>query len=208
MIEKEFRTTAGYCLLLGTLLAVAAMALHPAGGDIEHIVKIKSVLSFSHSIAIFCLPFVGFGFWGLSQILLTKSKMSNLAFMIFSLGLLAAMIAATINGLTLPGFAAANTTDTNDIETVKKIITYGKYINTPMAVIFIAATSLAVAIWSVLIIKNKKISPWLGYWGVLIILFGLTGVFLKFNFTDLWGFRTFIFGLAAWKIAVAVKMLF
>lgn len=32
------------------------------GGDIEHIVKIKRVLMFSHAIAIFCLPFIGFGF--------------------------------------------------------------------------------------------------------------------------------------------------
>ncbi len=102
IIETEFIKTAGICLLIGALLATLAMTLHPNGGNIEHIIKIKSVLAFSHSVAIFCLPLIGFGFWGLSKILETKSKISTLAFFIFSFGLFAAMIAATINGLTLP----------------------------------------------------------------------------------------------------------
>lgn len=206
-MENEFRKASAYCLLLGSFLATLAMTMHPMGGDIQHIVKIKSVLTFSHSIAIFCLPFIGFGFWGLSKLLLTKSKISTLAFIIFSFGLFAAMIAATINGLTLPSFAANYATNQNDIPTIKKIIDYGKYINIPMATIFISATSLAVGIWSFLIIQTKQISKWLGYFGLTIIAFGLLGVVLKFNFTDLLGFRTFTFGLVIWKIAVGINML-
>lgn len=206
-IENQFRKTSGFCLLLGSLLATTTMVLHPNGGDIQHIVKIKSVLAFSHSIAIFCLPFIGFGFWGLSQILQTKSKLSTLAFITFTFGLIAAMIAATINGLTLPNFASTYATDENDMSTVKKIIDYGKFINIPMATIFISATSVAVGIWSVLIIQTKQISKWIGYLGLTIISFGLIGIFLKFNFTNLLGFRTFIFGLVAWKIVVGLNML-
>jgi len=207
IIENQFRKTSGFCLLLGSFLATTTMALHPNGGDLEHIVKIKSVLAFSHSIAIFCLPFIGFGFWGLTQILQTKNKLSSLAFIIFSFGLFAAMIAATINGLTLPNFASTYATDESDISTVKKIIDYGKFINIPMATIFISATSIAVGIWSVLIIQTKQISKWFGYLGLTIISFGIIGVFLKFNFTDLLGFRTFMFGLVMWKITIGINML-
>lgn len=206
-IENQFRRASGLCLLLGSLLATTTMVLHPNGGDINHIVKIKSVLTFSHSIAIFCLPFIGFGFWGLSQLLQTKSKIASLAFITFSFGLFAAMIAATINGLTLPNFASTHATNDNDIATVEKIINYGKCINIPMAIIFISATSLAVAIWSLLIIQTKQMSKYLGYFGLTIITFGLLGVFLKFNFTDLLGFRTFTFGLVIWNIAVGINML-
>lgn len=207
MIGKEFRKTAALSLLLGSLLATFAMTMHPNGGDVEHIIKIKSVLAFSHSIAIFCLPLIGFGFFGLTQILDTKSKLSTLAFFIFCFGLIAAMIAATINGLTLPSFASTYTADDNNIETIKKIINYGKCINIPMAMILISATSLAVGIWSVLIIKTKQLSKWLGYFGLTTILFGLIGVFLKFNFTDLFGFRTFMVGLVLWEIAIGFNML-
>ncbi|WP_445737606.1 hypothetical protein [Mariniflexile sp.] len=206
-MEYEFIRASGFCLLLGSLLATTTMMLHPNGGDIEHIVKIKNVLTFSHSIAIFCLPFIGFGFFGLSQVLQTKSKIATLALIIFSFGLFAAMIAATINGLTLPNFTSNYAATKNDISTVKKIIDYGKHINIPMTSIFISATSLAVGLWSVLIIQTKRISKWLGYFGLTIISFGFLGVFLKFNFTDLMGFRTFIFGLVIWKIAVGISML-
>ena len=194
-IDKEFKKTSGVCLLFGSLLATTTMIIHPVGGSVEHIVKLKSSLVFSHSIAIFCLPFISFGFWGLSQLLKTKSKISILAFIIFSFGLFAAMIAATINGFTLPYFASNYVKDENDIATIKKIIDYGKFINIPMALIFITATSLCVCIWSILIIKTNQISKGLGYFGLIIISFGLIGVLLKFNFTSLLGFRTFTVGL-------------
>jgi type II secretory pathway component PulF len=172
IIEREFKRTAGICLLFGALLATLAMTLHLNGGDIEHVIKIKSVLAFSHSIAIFCLPFIGFGFWGLSKILETKSKISTLAFFIFSFGLFAAMVAATINGLTLPNFASNYSTNDIEISTIKKIIDYGKFINIPMAVIFIAATSLSVGLWAFLIIQTSKLPKWIGYFGLMIIAFG------------------------------------
>ena len=205
--RMEFIKTSGICLLLGSLLASITMIIHPNGGDIAYIVKIKSVLTFSHSIAIFCLPFIGFGFFGLSKVLKTKSKVATLALIIFSFGLVAAMIAATINGLTLPGFASNYVTDKDDILTVKKIIDYGKYINISMAKIFIYATSLSTGIWSAVIIQTKRISEWLGYFGLSIVAFGSMGVFFKFNFTDLIGFRIFVLGLVSWQIAVGINML-
>ncbi|MEJ7694404.1 DUF6796 family protein [Daejeonella sp.] len=166
IIETGFIKTAGICLLIGALLATLAMTLHPNGGDIEYIVKIKSVLTFSHSVAIFCLPLIGFGFWGLSKILETKSKISTPAFFIFSFGLLAAMIAATINGLTLPNFASNFSANDNEISTIKKIIDYGKFINIPMAIIFIVATSLSVGLWAFLITQTSKLPKWIGYFGL------------------------------------------
>jgi hypothetical protein len=205
-IEQEFKRISGICLLLGSVLAILAMTIHPHGGDIEYIVKIKNVLSFSHSIAIFCLPFVGFGFLGLTSLLQTKSKISTLAFIIFSFGLLAAMIAGTINGFTLPEFASSYSAKSNEISVVKKIVEYGRFINIPMAAIFIGATSLSIAMWSFLIIQTIHISKWKGYFGLAIIAFGLFGLFFNFNFTDLFGFRIFMMSLVSWIILIGISM--
>lgn len=203
----EFKRASGICLLLGSILATLTMVLHPMGGDIEHIVKIKRVLMFSHAIAIFCLPFIGFGFWGLSNILKTKSKMSLLAFFILLFGLIAAMTAATINGLVLPKFASSFRADENDISVLKQIISYGHAINISMTYIVITALSLSIGIWSFLIILTNQIPKWLGYFGLAIIAFGLLGIFFQFKFTDIFGFRTFVFGLVSWIIAVGFNML-
>lgn len=203
----EFKRTSGICLLSGSILATLTMVLHPMGGDIEHIVKIKRVLMFSHAIAIFCLPFVGFGFWGLTNILKTKSKMSLLGFFILLFGLIAAMIAATINGLVLPNFASRYWINDSDVSVLNEIIGYGHAINISMTYIVITAISLSIGIWSFLIILTNQIPKWLGYFGLAIIAIGLLGVLLRFNFTDLLGFRTFIFGLVSWIMAVGFNML-
>lgn len=203
----EFKRASGICLLLGSLLASATMVLHPIGGDIDHIIKVKHVLIFSHSIAIFCLPFIGFGFWGLSNILQTKSKVSSLAFFILFFGLIAAMVASTINGLVLPNFASRNWADDNDILVVTTIIGYGHAINISMTYIVITAISLAIGIWSFLIILTNQIPKWVGFFGLTVIAIGLLGVVLKFNFTDLLGFRTFIFGLVSWIMTVGFNMI-
>lgn len=203
----EFKRASGICLLVGSILATLTMALHPMGGDVEHIVKIKRVLMFSHAIAIFCLPFIGFGFWGLTNMLKTKSKMSLLAFFILFFGLIAAMIAATINGLVLPNFASKYWINDSDVSVLNKIIGYGHAINISMTYIVITAISLSIGIWSFLIIKTNQLSKWLGYFGLIVIIIGLLGVLLNFDFTSLLGFRTFVFGLVGWIIVIGIKMI-
>ena len=205
--EPEFTRTSGICLLVGCLLATITMFLHPVGGNIEHISKMKNALFFSHGLAILCMPLLSFGFLGLTQLLMTKSKAALLAFIIFSFGLFAAMIAGCINGLILPKFASNYYTNDDAIETVEKIIQYGFVINLMMTYIFISATALSLGIWSILIIKNQQISAWLGYFGLVVLAIGLLSVGFKFNFTNLLGFKTFVFLIVSWKIAVGIKMI-
>ncbi len=206
-MEYEFRKTAGICFCLGSILAIATMILHPSGGSISTIVKIKSVLIFSHAIALFCLPFIGFGSWGLSQLLSTKNKLTTLAFFIFCTGLIAAMIAGTLNGLVLPHFAVSVSKKHIEDEIVKSIVSYGFVINAAMTSIFVFATALSISIWSITIILTKLLPKWLGYYGLLLVALGTLGFVLSFDFTDLFGFRLFIFGLVSWLILAGIKML-
>ena len=198
-MEKEFSKTTGFSLIISAILLIVTMVLHPSGGSIEHILKIKGVLMGSHGLAIFSLPFVGFGFWGLSVALQTKNHLSTLGFIVSCFGLVAGMIAATINGLTLPLYIS-NAPNTLDSNTLKTILAYGKYINIPMDYIMIVSLSFAIAVWSFLIISTSLFPKWIGYFGLLLIGFGISGIFLQFNFANLFGFRIFIFGIASWII--------
>lgn len=69
----------GISLLLGAAMSVLTVVLHPLGGDMAHLVKIKFVLIFSHTIAIACAPLIGFGLWGLSKLLTDRNRTSILA---------------------------------------------------------------------------------------------------------------------------------
>ncbi len=161
----------------------------------------------SHGLAILSLPFIAFGFWGLSTALLTKGKTAMLAFFISCFGLLAAMIAATINGLTLPLFLLQATARNIDTNLISPAIIYGRNINIPMDYILLSSFVLSISIWSVLIIRAKQFSQWTGYYGLSLIFIGGVAVFNRYNVIGLAGFRIVVFGIVSWIIIAAAKIL-
>ncbi len=207
-MEKQFKQSSGISLIIGSLVLTATMVLHPSGGSIERILKIRDVIVVSHSLAIVSLPFVGFGFYGLSVLLLTPSRISMLAFITIAFGLVAAMIAGTINGLTLPIFLSHYANELNqDLTIPQAIVRYGFAINKPMDYIFIAASAVSVGIWSVLMIRGSKFPKWVGYYGLSLLLLAIVAAFFRFNFIDLSGFRVVVFGMVSWIISVGVFIL-
>ena len=206
-MEKKFSKTSGLSLFTGALLMVLTMVLHPSGGSIEHILKIKKIIVISHSLAIMSIPFMAFGFYGLSVCLKTPSRLSFLAFSTAITGLFAAMIAGTINGLTLPYFLNEVMENGTNIDTIKTIIRYGKFINLPMDYILIGGLSSAIVIWSSLIVKTSVFPKWLGFFGLIIIFIGLFGVLIGFDFVGLFGFRVFVFGVASWILLLAIYLM-
>lgn len=184
------------------------MVLHPLGGNMEHIVKISGVLIFSHSLAIACVPFIAFGLWGLSKVLQTPNRLATLGFIIAVFGLLAAALAGTINGLVLPQFATHFVDSEVDEGALDAILDYARFFNKALAYIFMAAITAAIFIWSILIVARKPVLKWLGYYGLLVALFGLIALFSKSNMTSVGLFGAFVFGMASWLIlagAVLVK---
>ena len=144
-------------LFIGALLATATMILHPTGGNMEYIMKIRNVIVFSHALAIFCLPFIGFGAWGLSEFLHTPGRVSILGFYVFSMGLIGGMISAAFNGFVLPNFVERYYGTGAEEETLEIMIRYGHFINAAMAYIFIAGTTFAVGVWSVVILMTNRL---------------------------------------------------
>lgn len=206
-MEKQFKKASGICLSLGAALATLTMAMHPVGGSLAEIARKKGIFIFSHSLAIISIPFICFGFWGLATALATKSRISFLAFAIVSFGLIAVMIAGTVNGFVLPMFASAYSGSTVDGTILQSIRDYGWLLGISMDYIFIVALSLAMVIWSCIVITTGQLSKWLGYYGLLIVIVTTVGLLMKFNFTSVFGFGLFIFSLVSWKIIAAILLI-
>ncbi|GGD71083.1 hypothetical protein GCM10011514_38980 [Emticicia aquatilis] len=206
-MKTTFTKFAGYCLVIGSVLMILTMVLHPAGGDLEHIVSISNVLIISHSIAVFSVPFVAFGFYGLSENLTTNNRLSYLGFAFIVFALFAAMMAASINGLILPMYASKFSTESGqNLENVKLIISYGSKFNKAMDYIFIWGYSIAMFIWSVIIIQTSKLPRWIGFYGFILLAFVLLGFLLEYNFISVWGFRIYIFGIVSWIVLAGIFM--
>jgi hypothetical protein len=206
-MEIFSKKLAGISLLLGSLMAVLTMVLHPLGGDMQHIVKISGVLVFSHSLAIACVPLIAFGLWGLCNLLTTPNRLAMLGFFVTMLGLGAAALAGTINGLVLPKFASHFVDSKVDEGTLDAILDYARFFNGALAYIFMASITMAILIWSVLMIGRNGLMKWFGYYGLLVMLFGIVALFSRSNMTSVSLFGAFAFGMASWLMLTGLLLI-
>jgi hypothetical protein len=207
-MEKQFKKLSGISLLAGGLLATITMAMHPIGGSLADIAKKKGVFMFTHSLALISIPFIAFGFWGLATALTTKSRLSFLSFAVSCFGLVAVMMAGSLNGFTLPMFASNYADSSVDSAVLQAVRDYGWLLGSTMDYIFITAISLSMVIWSGIIIATGQLSKWLGYYGLTIAGVTTLAIFLKFNFTTEFGFGIYIFSLVSWLIIAALLLIF
>ena len=207
-MEKQFKKASGISLLTGAILATITMAIHPVGGSLAKIAARKGVFIFTHSLALISIPFIAFGFWGLATALVTKSRISFLSFAVSCFGLIAVMAAGTLNGFVLPMFASNYSGSKVDGAVLQAVRDYGWLLGSLMDYIFITGLSLAMAIWSVIMIATGQLSKWLGYYGLLIVVVTVSGLLMKFNFTSDVGFGVFIFTLVSWLIIAAMLLIF
>lgn len=201
-MENQFYRTSGASLITGAILIITTMVLHPTGGSMHHIIQITNIAIISHSIGVLSIPMLAFGFYGLSQCLIDKGRLSNLAFLIMLFGLIAAMFAAIINGLTIPYFLNqyAENIEANE-NLLKAVIKFGFSFNKSLDYVFISACCLAILLYSIIIIIQNKMPKWIGMYGLLLILLTLIGLATSFVFTSVFGFRIFIFSIAGWFLA-------
>ncbi|MFK8161924.1 MAG: hypothetical protein AB8H12_05620 [Lewinella sp.] len=153
------------------------------------------------------MPFSALGFIGLSQHLGINRFFSRLglAFMLF--GLVAAMLAAAVNGLTLPFFisdyAEANQAT---IAAIKPILRYNMAFNHSFDYLLIGAMFLSMFLWSISIFRSGRLPRWLAYLGFTIVAVVVGAGVSGFYFLDLHGFRMFVFGWLVWIVATAVSL--
>ncbi len=206
-MNNSFQKAAGLSLIIGSILMVLTMVLHPAGGNVTHIIKIFNTIVISHTIAIFSLPLMAFGFYGLTTLLLNHSKTAFLAFYFALFALIAAMLAAAINGIVLPMFVERYFNEFEQNKNIlNPIIKYGFMLNKSMDYILIAGILVAISIWSVLISRSNTLPKWMGYYGMALCIISIFGVIIGFDFIHLSGFRIVVLSIVGWIILAGWMM--
>jgi hypothetical protein len=202
-MNGQLNKSAGISLIIGAILVIITMVLHPVGGGIKHLLEISTILIATHALAIISLPFLLYGFWGLSDRLGITNSISLVALITISMGIIAGMLAAAINGLALPMFIENYIdADTETLNSIEPILKYGLALNMAMDYIFIGACCIAILLWGILIVTKLIFPKWIGYAGILLSICAIVTGISGFVFTDLFGFRVFIFGLVLWIVVV------
>ena len=202
-MENTFWISSGTALIAGSLLMVVTMVLHPAGGSLEHLLKSSSMIIAAHSIGIVSIPVIIFGFWGLTRFFKATPVLSHLAFSFFTVGALAGVCAAVVNGLALPLFIKNYSSATPEIKnTISPILRYNFALNHAFDLVLIVTICIAILLWSVAALKEKSLPRWIGYGGVVISGSAIVILLTGFSLVDLRGFRLFIFSIVGWIVAM------
>ncbi len=198
----------GLSIIVGSIMIIVTMALHPTGGSFEYVISIAQLAIFVHAVAIASVPVLFLGFLGLSHYLQGARILSTSAIVIYGFGLVAVMIAAAINGLATPDFILENFdgSTSEKKEQMRLIISYQLSLNHAFDKIFIVCTCLASILWSLAIIKLQSLPIWIGIVGVLLGLAG-TALFLAGSIgLDVRQFGLFIFGYAGWSVLLGILL--
>lgn len=206
-MTSSVERNAGVALIVFTLLILFTMILHPAGGNVQQILRVAPMILVSHSVAILSLPFGAIGFWGLTKRLGTGNFFSISAFSMAILALVGALLAATTNGLILPIFIFHYKDASPEIiDGLKTVLTYGHSVNTAFDYIYTAAFCLAILGWSITGLTTKRLSRRLAIWGIVIAPLGLLLAIAGPSPATLHGLYLFAAGLISWTIIAGVGL--
>jgi hypothetical protein len=207
-MNPSFDRKAGVAMIIFTLLILLTMIIHPAGGNFQHLLQLAPLTMGAHALAIVSLPFAAIGFWGLTRRIGVDHLLSVTAFAFAVLGLIAAALAATTNGLVLPLFIRQYQDASADmVNTLKPLMTYSRTVNLAFDFIYTGAFSLAILLWSIAILSTRRLARWIGGLGIVVAVASAGVVGLGVSPGSLHGFHLFVMGLVVWTIAVSMEMM-
>jgi hypothetical protein len=201
----------GIALILGAVSGMITMSLHPVAGahpiTPAQFEKIAMLMVGVHVLAIAGVPFSFLGALALTRRLDSPGRMALVGLVIYSLGLVAVMIAPAMSGLVGTEVIRHMIARGAGSEQWRTLMEYNFLINQAFAKIFVVASCSAVALWSLTIVKSRTLPIAIGIYGLLLGPVIVIAVISGGLSLDVHGFGLVIFGQAIWFIVVGVRLL-
>jgi hypothetical protein len=201
----------GIALIVGAVSGMITMSLHPVAGahpiTPEQFEKLAPLMIGVHVLAIAGIPFSFLGALALARRLDSPGRLALAGLVIYSLGLVAVLIAPAISGLVgteIIRHIIARGAESDQWSTLMK---YNFLINQAFAKIFVVASCSAVALWSLTIIQRRVFPIAIGIYGLLLGLSLVIAMMSGALRLDAHGFGLIIFSQAIWFIIVGVLLL-
>src|SRR5205823_559417 len=200
----------GIALIIGAVSGIITMAIHPVTGghpiSPAQFETLAPVLIGVHVLALAGIPFLFLGGLALTRLLDSPSRLALTALAIYSLSLIAVMIAPAISGLVGTGILRKLVAQSPGTEQWRIMMDYNYMINQAFDRIFVVASCGAIALWSLMIVKTRALSPAVGIYGLLIGCATVIAVALGLRM-DAHGFGLVIFGEGSWLVIVGCVMM-
>jgi hypothetical protein len=198
----------GVALIAGSVAGIITMILHPTGkvgpGGVESMVRMLVAV---HSLALASLPVLFLGAWGLSRRVARADRLAMAALVLYAFAAVAVMNAAVFDGLVAPNLIRQIITAAPEARDGWRLVfNYNSYLNQAFARVFAVASSMAIVLWSVAIVRSGALSRGVGIYGCVLGAFTVIGMLSGLLNPDVHGFGLIIFGQALWFILIGASL--
>jgi hypothetical protein len=187
---------------------IITMISHPGGkispAEVDHVAR---MLIGVHSLAMASIPVIFLGAWGMSRRIGGADRLAWAGLVLYAVASIAVMNAAVCDGLLAPNLIrqiVSATPETRDGS--RLVMNYNFQMNQAFARVYAVASSLAVVLWAVSILRNRTLGRGVGVYGVVLGAVTVAGIFSGFLTPDRHGFGMLIFGQAIWFLIVAAGL--
>lgn len=202
----------GVALIAGAAGMVVTMIFHPTGHDLlapagEVARRNELVAVATHSLALASTPVLFFGFLGLSRRLGAGRTPVAAALVAYGFGAVASTFAAVVSGLVAPTLTRQMLgADEATRPALHRLFSYNGLLNQSFAKVFVVASSLAVVLWSISVLKAGGFARAVGVVGCVVGTVSLLAFFSGHLRLNVHGFGLFIFAQSAWVALAGVLM--
>jgi len=180
----------GLTLLMGTAGFLVVMAFHPVRGNFSIFRNIAV-----HSLVLAVLPIMFIGAIGLYRRLAAPDQLGLSGFVLYAFATVAAMNAGVASGFL--GSYLVEKIDAAESESVtnlwRALFDYNFQVNQAFAMLFMVASSAAILLWSIAILRGRKLGQGLGVYGCVVAAFCIGGILMGYGMTTIHGFGGLVF---------------
>jgi hypothetical protein len=208
-MTKHLRLS-GWALIVGSVGILVTLVLHPNERGLFDPTQTESVGRTTivvHSIALFALPLLFMGAVGFYRRIGWNSSVALAGLIIYGFALVAMLNAIVIDGLVTPGLARAIVNaGPGGSEGWKIALNHNGLLDAAFMNVFLMASSLAIALWSVAIVRTGAVARVIGILGFLLsagtIIALVTGLLSR----NLHLFLLALVGQAIWFLSNGVQL--
>ncbi len=194
----------GTLLVAGNAAGIITMVLHPVAGhgllppaQMAHLVLLDRTV---HGLAIVGVAMTFLGLLALTRRLTTDNRLPLAAMVAYGFAAVAILSAACMSGFVGADLLGRMVEGDPKLETWQTLLAYTFRLNQGFSAIYTVGACVAVALWSVAALRNRRLPFALGIYGLAVGLALPAALFAGALTLDVHGFGLVVFAQAVWFV--------
>jgi hypothetical protein len=196
-------------MIAAAIAGVLTMMVHPTGHDVLASGQFTTIAAFGQAIHVFAIitaPVAFLGALALARHMDSPNRVAITALVIYGFALVAIMIAATLSGLVAIPILQKLVEQPQPAAQWQGLASFSGLLNQGFARIYTLLASIAIALWSVPIVRTRKLPRAAGIYGLVIAPVIFVAVGSGHVRLDVHGFGAVVLLQAIWFVAVGAAL--